>query len=219
MVKYLKNHPGMWLRDDAADAINAMEDEYGPIIINSAGRTVQQQQDLIDAYDRGEPNIYNPFRPAENGPHVRDGGIAVDVYNYTDDRDKLNKYGFVWYGPNDPVHYTFTGWSGGGADSGDSGWNPFGIAYCAGLQKIANLYGAGTEIDQKFGPKSMAGFASFLRANYGYTDSDNELGPNMWASIARWLRARWDYEGNDVPGPVMRAALQRAETANYNELD
>ena len=43
----LKNHPGMWLRDDAAAAINALEDKYGVIRINSAGRTVAEQNKLV----------------------------------------------------------------------------------------------------------------------------------------------------------------------------
>ena len=108
----LKNHPGMWLRDDAAAAINALEDKYGVIRINSAGRTVAEQNKLIRDYDRGVPNIFNPARPAETSNHVRNGGTAVDVYNYTSDRAKLNEFGFQWYGPSDPVHYTFTGWAG-----------------------------------------------------------------------------------------------------------
>lgn len=211
----LKYHPGMWLRDDAATAMNALEDKYGKIVINSAGRTVKEQQDLIDAWDRGERDgLYAPARPAETSNHVRDGGIAVDVYNYTDDRAKLNEFGFEWYGSADPVHYTFTGWK---ENNNVTPYNPFGIAFCAGLQKIANLYGGGTEIDQSWGPKSAKGFAEFLRQNYGYVGND-ELGPVMWAAIARWLRSRWNYVGNDEPGPVMRAALQRAETANFNEL-
>lgn len=95
--------------------------------------------------------------------------------------------------------------------------NPFGIGSCAGLQKIAKLYGYTGAIDQIWGAGSAAGFARFLRQNWGYVGND-VLGPVMWRAIARWLRARWGYVGNDVPGPVMRAALQRAETANYNEL-
>lgn len=97
------------------------------------------------------------------------------------------------------------------------GFNPFGIPFSAGLQKIARLYGYAGELDQKFGGGSMAGFAQFLRANWGYSGNDT-LGPVMWASIARWLRARYGYEGNDVPGPVMRAALSAADTKNWNEL-
>lgn len=95
--------------------------------------------------------------------------------------------------------------------------NPFGIAYCAGLQKIARFGGYKGPIDQIWGAGSAAGFAQWLRANWGYRGND-VLGPVMWSAIARWLRSRWGYVGNDVPGPVMRAALQKAETANYHEL-
>jgi hypothetical protein len=209
----LKNHPGMWMRSDAAAAVNALEDKYGVIVINSAGRSVADQQAEIDAYDAGDPNVYIPMRPPEASTHVQ--GIGLDVYNYTDDRAKLNEFGFEWFGPRDIVHYTYTSSAPSDAPTGD--YNPFGILYSAGLQKIANLYGAGTDIDQKFGPKSMSGFAEFLRQKWGYVGND-ELGPVMWTAIARWLRARWGYVGNDEPGPIMRAALQAAETANYNEL-
>ena len=218
----LKNHPGLWLRDDAAAAINALEDKYGVIVINSAGRTVAEQQNLIKRWDRGgaanrPPYLYNPARPASSSNHVADGGIAVDVYNFTDDRAKLKEFGFEWYGVNDPVHYTFRGIKPTPTTPPQGQWNPFGIAFCAGLQKIANLNGGHTAIDQIWGVESAKGFASFLRNFWGYSGND-VLGPVMWAAIARWLRERWGYVGNDVPGPVMRAALQRAETANYHEL-
>lgn len=218
----LKNHPGLWLRDDAAAAINALEDKYGKIVINSAGRTVAEQQKLIDRWNKGGPGnrppaLYQPASPASASNHVADGGIAVDVYNFTDDRAKLKEFGFEWYGASDPVHYTFRGIKPTPTQPPKGQWNPFGIGFCAGLQKIANLYGAGTAVDQIWGAKSARGFAQFLRANWGYRGND-ELGPVMWAAIARWLRARWGYVGNDVPGPVMRAALQRAETANYHAL-
>ena len=109
----LKNHPGMWMRDDAAAAINALEDKYGVIRINRAGQTEAQQQKIIDRWDRGDrAGLFAPARPASSSNHVKGGGIAVDVYNYTSDRAKLNEFGFKWYGPTDPVHYTFTGWSG-----------------------------------------------------------------------------------------------------------
>lgn len=95
--------------------------------------------------------------------------------------------------------------------------NPFGIGDVRGLQKIANLYGAGTGLDNAWGSKSAKGFAAFLRKSWGYKGNDS-IGPVMWAAIARWLRARWGYKGNDLPGPVMRAALQRANTANWQQL-
>lgn len=116
----LVNHPGMWLAPEAAAAINALEKEFGPIRINRAGVTKTEQQAAIDRWDRGGPAnrppfLYEPKRPAEESDHVP--GLAVDVYNYTGDRGKLEKYGFKWYGPKDPVHYTFVGRSGGGSTS------------------------------------------------------------------------------------------------------
>jgi hypothetical protein len=107
------------------------------------------------------------------------------------------------------------------APSGDAPpageFNPFGIRWSKGLQKIARLYGYRGPIDAKFAGGSMAGFAEFLRKNWGYRGND-QLGPVMWSAIARWLRARWGYVGNDTPGPVMRAALSRAEAENYKAL-
>lgn len=95
--------------------------------------------------------------------------------------------------------------------------NPFGISDVRGLQKIARLNGGVTAIDNKWGPQSAKGFAAFLRRKYGYSGND-VLGPIMWRAIARWLRSRWGYVGNDIPGPNMRAALKRANDANYKAL-
>lgn len=113
-TRELKNHPGHYLRTDAADAFDAMEDEYGVIVLNRAGVPEAVQQSLIDRWNEGGPAnrppfLYEPKRPAKASEHVQ--FIAVDVYNYTSDRHKLNKYGFEWYGPKDPVHYTFIGWN------------------------------------------------------------------------------------------------------------
>jgi hypothetical protein len=36
----LRNHPGYWLRDDAAAAFDQAEADHGVFIVNSAGRTV-----------------------------------------------------------------------------------------------------------------------------------------------------------------------------------
>lgn len=109
-------------------------------------------------------------------------------------------------------------WNAGSVPAGDpGGYNPFGIAWSKGLQKVARLYGYRGAIDAQWGAGSAAGFAQFLRASYGYV-GDDRLGPVMWAAIARWLRARYGYAGDDVPGPIMRAALARAEAKNYLEL-
>jgi len=95
--------------------------------------------------------------------------------------------------------------------------NPFGIPDVKGLQKIAKLYGYTGALDNDWGSGSAAGFAQFLRTNWGYSGND-VLGPVMWAAIARWLRAKWGYVGNDVPGPVMRGSLQTANQKNWEQL-
>lgn len=104
----------MYLRDDAADAINALEDKYGTIRINRATVSEAVQQTLIDRWNKGgaanrPPFLFQPKSPAKKSEHVQ--AIAVDVYNYTSDRAKLEEFGFRWYGPTDPVHYTFVGWN------------------------------------------------------------------------------------------------------------
>lgn len=283
----LKNHPGFELRDDAAAAFDAYEDAFGIRTVNSAKRSVAEQQNAINRWHAGgkynrPPYLYRPAEPAETSNHVKDGGIAVDIGDWRTFKEHSEEFGFYWWGDGDVVHFEFRGWNGGvsqdtknrqswlnksrgeklkvdgiqgtattaaikryqsflgvtvdgiwgdrtqaahqvyydkvnGGGSTPKPGNPFGIAYCAGLQKIARLYGGDTAPDQIWGTQSAKGFAQFLRANWGYKGND-VLGPVMWASIARWLRSRWGYVGNDTPGPVMRAALQRAETANYNEL-
>lgn len=183
----LKNHPGMWLRDDAAAAINALEDKYGVIRINSAGRTVAEQADLIRRYDRGEPGIYIPARPPETSTHVRDGGIAVDVYNYTDDRAKLQEFGFEWYGPRDKVHYTFRGRKTSGALT---------VTVKRDVAAIQRLVGANP--DGIYGPDTRAKVAAWQ-------------GRNGLAADGIWGPAS-DAKGFPAPapaqGPVTYASIQ-----------
>ena len=230
MARQLKNHPGFELNDVAAEAFDAYEDKYGVRTVNSARRSKASQQNLIDRWDQGgvynrPPYLYEPARPPEESLHVRNDGEAVDIADWRVFKEHCQEFGFVWYGERDVVHFTFVGRPSPASSSGDGseaagdpgGYNPFGIAWSKGLQKIARLYGYRGDLDAKFGPGSMGGFAQFLRANWGYVGND-ELGPVMWAAIARWLRARWGYVGDDVPGPVMRAALLRAEAQNYQEL-
>lgn len=232
MARQLKNHPGFELNDAAAAAFDAYEDKYGKRQVNSARRSVASQQGLINRWDQGgtynrPPYLYEPARPAETSLHVRNDGEAVDIGDWRTFKEHCEEFGFRWYGDRDVVHFTFTGWNGGqpassGGDGAEGagdpgGYNPFGIRWSKGLQKIARLYGYRGALDAQFGGGSMAGFAQFLRQNWGYVGNDT-LGPVMWAAIARWLRSRWGYVGNDVPGPVMRAALLRAEAENYKAL-
>lgn len=90
----LKNHPGLWLRSDAAASLARFENDHGVISVNSAGRTEAYQQSLIDRWFKGgkynrPPYLYEPKRPASASAHVKDGGIAID----TNSISKMLKYG------------------------------------------------------------------------------------------------------------------------------
>lgn len=294
-TRALKHHPNYWLEDAAADQFDAAEDAHGVLDVTDAGRTLQQQQDLINRWNAGgaanrPPYLYEPAMPASASNHV--GGEAVDIGNYNVFVAYCQNYGFRHtYPGSDPVHFDFVGSASAPATGNatvqaeqaflnsargehltvdgvlgalttaaieryqtflkasygytgaiDGLWgpatqaahakyyavwavpaapvaasNPFGISDVRGLQKVSNLYGGGTAIDNAWGDKSAAGFASFLNKNWGYS-GNSTLGPVMWSAIARWLRARYSYTGNDVPGPIMRGALQAASTANFNSL-
>ncbi|WNT44341.1 endolysin [Microbacterium phage Mabodamaca] len=225
----------MWLRDDAAAAINALEDKYGVIRINSAGRTVAEQNDLIRRFDRGEPGIYMPARPAETSSHVKNGGEAVDVFNYTSDRAKLEEFGFEWYGPKDKVHYTFRGRKSSGAltvtvnrDVASIqrlvGSNPDGIYGPDTRAKVAAWQGRnGLVADGIWGPASDAkGFpaapsSSYPRGSYkeyqaalnrfGYGLAvDGIWGPASSNALAHFQRSR-GLVADRIVGPKTRAAL------------
>lgn len=111
----LKHHPGHWLRDDAAAAFDAYEDDHGKLTLNSAGRTVAEQNNAIHRYytvggpSNRPPYLYAPMRPAEASSHVKNGGIAVDVGDYAKFNKHAAAYGFRWFGKGDPVHFEFTG--------------------------------------------------------------------------------------------------------------
>ena len=65
----LKHHPGMWMRDDAAAALNAYEDKYGVIQLSRAGATRGEQQEAINRWKKGgaanrPPFLYKPADPA-----------------------------------------------------------------------------------------------------------------------------------------------------------
>lgn len=217
------------------------------LIVSDGTRTREQQSKLYDDWINRRPGANLAAPPGQSnheeygprGPRaldLRDSGADWGVTRLGTTRSDwlaANAYRFQFtpaghtFSPREAWHYEYTGQLAVDTPAPDAGtalpapppgeYNPFGITYSAGLQKIARLYGYTGAIDQMFGAGSMAGFAQFLRRNWGYVGND-VLGPVMWRAIARWLRARWGYVGNDVPGPIMRAALQRAETANYREL-
>lgn len=111
----LKNHPGKWLRDDAAAAFDKAEDENGKFALNSAGRTVEEQQRLIDRWNQGgvwnrPPYLYQPANPPQNSDHVSNGGIAVDLSDWRRFAVVAANYGFSHpYPGGDPVHFAYVG--------------------------------------------------------------------------------------------------------------
>lgn len=241
----LKYHPDLWLRDDAAAAINALEDKYGPIFITSAGRTVAQQQDLIDRYDAGDPNVYMPYRPPEGSPHVQDGGIAVDIYNFRDDRAKMEEFGFQWtYGMDDPVHYDFIGWNGSGGgssttnaqnfldslgyDTGAPGWGPLCEAATRDFQSRTGLVADGI-----FGPdttgmqrlienghnsssRSTSSVQTRLQAiGYNPGPVDNDWGNKTSLALLQYQRSQ-GLTADAIYGPESDARLFAEEVQNWN---
>lgn len=111
----LKHHPHLWLRDDAAASINKAEDDHGRFVINSAGRTVAEQNGLIARWNRGgaanrPPYLYAPAIPAETSTHVKNGGVAIDLTDWRRFAKVARQYGWSHpYPVSDPVHFEFVG--------------------------------------------------------------------------------------------------------------
>ena len=120
----LKNHPGFWLHDSAAAQFDLMEDREGYISLNDAGRTLSEQQHLLNRWAAGGPSnrppyLYSPANPASSSRHVMNGGIAFDTSDWRRVAGFCVKYGFSHpYPGGDPVHFEFTGTLNGGSSSG-----------------------------------------------------------------------------------------------------
>lgn len=282
----LKNHPGFWLRDDAAAAFDRAEADHGTLTVNSAGRTEAEQQGLINRWNKGgagnrPPYLYRPANPAGASNHVKNGGAAIDIGDYAKFAQYSNEYGFQHtYPGGDVVHFDFVGGGntvnfdqdvvnrqtflngvfGAGLDvdglngpktkaaivayqkvlgvDPDGIWGPntqaahqayydahqpataapaaaqyhtatpadiASLGDSRGIQKVAKLNGYQGKLDNQFGGNSQAGLQNFLNRSYG-------------GSLAAWLRAKWGYSGNDQWGPVMSAAADRANAANWTAL-
>lgn len=112
MSTQLSNHPQHWLRDDAARAFDRVEAAHGRFTVTSAGRTIAEQQRLIDRWWQGgvynrPPYLYEPARPPETSAHVRDGGVAVDVAEWQRFKDVAKDHGFVQSFLWDVVHFEY----------------------------------------------------------------------------------------------------------------
>ena len=175
----LRNHPGFWLRDDAAAAFDRAEAENGVFIVNSAGRTVAEQQNLINKWNQGgvynrPPYLYQPASPASSSYHVKDGGIAVDIGDWRRFAQICERYGFRHtYPDSDPVHFEYVGGgSGGGFDQTVKDQQQWLIdrGYSVGSSGADGVKGPDTV-------QAFKQYQTFLRA-YGYTgDIDGDWGP------------------------------------------
>ncbi|AXH47315.1 endolysin [Microbacterium phage Eden] len=186
----LKNHPEYWLRDDAAAAFNAFEDKYGVHKVNSAGRTVAEQNELIRLwYSPNRPSwLFRPAEPAETSNHVRNGGAALDMAAGSSIKNQMAEFGFQWLGAHDPVHYDFTGWS--GAQGTDTVRNEQNFLNAARGERLVvdGIKGAATTAAYKR-------YQEFLRA-YGYTGAiDGIWGGGTQAAHAKFY-AEWDAKRN-----------------------
>lgn len=186
----LRNHPGYWLRDDAAAAFDRAEADHGVFIVNSAGRTEAEQQTLINKWNQGgvynrPPYLYKPAMPASSSNHVRNGGVAVDIGDWRRFAQICGNYGFVHsYPDSDPVHFDYVGGSPAG------GASPNASVQAQQNWLISRGYDLGpTGADGIAGPMYAAAvqkYQTFLRA-YGYTgDIDGIWGDGTQAAHAKY---------------------------------
>lgn len=114
MARELKNHPGMFINEAAAADFDRAENEHGIFTVNSAKRSEADQQSLINRWDVGgkynrPPYLYEPFRPAKDGPHVRNDGIALDIAEWEKFEKIAAQYNFDKPHKWDVVHFEHNG--------------------------------------------------------------------------------------------------------------
>ena len=216
----LKHHPGMWLRDDLAAMLNAWEDANGVLPITSAGRTQAQQQNFIDLYFYPDGSVrpksqrpswlFAPYRPAANGPHVRNGGEAFDV-NAGAMRDKLDRDVNAPFYRNlpksDPVHFVPRPGYSGAVTGGRSRELVLSIqnwlisrGYDLGPRGADGDYGSMTTAAVKL-------YQQFLKTNYGYTGKiDGDWGNATQAAHAVFYNAVTAPQPTPVGGSAGRLA-------------
>jgi peptidoglycan hydrolase-like protein with peptidoglycan-binding domain len=183
----LRNHPGYYLRDDAAAAFDRAEAAHGIFRVNDARRTVAEQNALIARWNRGgasnrPPYLYEPANPPETSNHVKNGGIAVDLGDWQRFATIAGSFGFSHpYPGGDPVHFEYVG---GGSSGGSSvtSINDIGADYVRKLQTQL-----GVAVDGDAGNETNTA----LQRRLGVT-ADGIFGPDSTTALQRYTGATPD---------------------------
>lgn len=244
----LKNHPGFWLRDDAAAAFDAAEDKYGIFTVNSAGRTVAEQQEAINRWNQGgtynrPPYLYQPANPPESSNHVAGGGKAVDIGDWRRFASIAGEFGFQHtYPDGDPVHFDFVG----GVSSAvrdqvtadrqaflnSRGWTLVvdGIegpltrqAYAEYQSQLNQIFpGSNLDVDGKWGPATQAVHQKFWDSlnNPSSRPSSKSAGELNYADIQAALnRHGYNLAVDNIWGPKSSNALADFQSRNGLKVD
>jgi len=96
-----------WLQSKAADQLlKVVNDKKSTLSINSGLRTLPQQYLLYRWKNLGRCGITAAAAPGRSN---HNGGLAVDVNDYSSWKSTMSKYGWSWYGDGDKPHYDYTG--------------------------------------------------------------------------------------------------------------
>lgn len=205
----LTNHPSYWLADDAAASLNRYEADHGKINLTDAGRTVAEQQALINRWNAGgpanrPPYLYKPYEPAASGPHV--GGHALDTSDYARFAVQSSEYGWIHNLPSsDPVHFIYDA----SRDQHKGGSAPAGAGnqVTKDRQNFLNVKrGEKLTVDGIEGPATKAAYAryqQFLRA-YGYTGAID----GIWGTNTQLAHAAY-WAALNAPAPVSSAQVTK----------
>jgi hypothetical protein len=129
----------------AALALGRAAEAFGPIRVNSSLRTLPQQFLLYQWFLDGRCGISLAARPGRSN---HESGLAVDLAERGAARVEMEAQGFTWLGPDDPVHYDYTG--GGAVDL-----RMFSVL---AFQRLWNLNRPGDPIEEDgaYGPQTEA---------------------------------------------------------------
>jgi len=238
----LRNHPGMWLDAAAAASLDRLEAAKGRYNLTDAGRTVAEQQGLINRWYQGgvynrPPYLYKPYEPAASGPHV--GGHAIDTSEISRFKAESAPYGWRQDVASDPVHFVYhpeLDTTAGGAPVAGSD------QVTKDRQNWLNTSrGEKLTVDGVEGPETRAAYKRYQQflAQYGYTGAIDGIwgagtqaahakyytaftapkAPTVgaWAGLQKMLRALYGYTGaiDNIPGPGTWSAMQRFLAAQW----